>query len=101
MTSTVERYDAVFLPSFRTMFTALSALRLIAASLSPIHDCDEVYNYYEPLHFIMHGSGLQTWEVGRRPNRNQIETKQYEKKNSRHQSSSHFFITNFPSIVRA
>jgi hypothetical protein len=80
MTSTVERYDAVFLPSFRTMFTALSALRLIAASLSPIHDCDEVYNYYEPLHFIMHGSGLQTWEVGRKPNRNQIETKQYEKK---------------------
>ena len=25
-------------------------------------DCDEVYNYYEPLHFVLYGYGLQTWE---------------------------------------
>ena len=28
----------------------------------PIMDCDEVYNYWEPLHFLVHGTGLQTWE---------------------------------------
>lgn len=28
----------------------------------PIMDCDEVYNYWEPLHFLLQGSGLQTWE---------------------------------------
>jgi alpha-1,2-mannosyltransferase len=28
----------------------------------PIMDCDEVYNYWEPLHFLLEGSGLQTWE---------------------------------------
>jgi alpha-1,2-mannosyltransferase len=28
----------------------------------PIMDCDEVYNYWEPLHFWLFGSGLQTWE---------------------------------------
>ena len=29
-----------------------------------IHDCDETYNYLEPLHYLVHGSGLQTWEYG-------------------------------------
>jgi alpha-1,2-mannosyltransferase len=27
-----------------------------------VHDCDEVYNFWEPLHFVLHGYGLQTWE---------------------------------------
>ena len=22
----------------------------------------QVYNYWEPLHFILYGSGMQTWE---------------------------------------
>lgn len=25
-------------------------------------DCDETYNYWEPLHFLVHGYGFQTWE---------------------------------------
>ncbi|KAK2738346.1 mannosyltransferase [Myotisia sp. PD_48] len=34
----------------------------LAASLSPIQDCDEVFNYWEPTHYLTHGSGFQTWE---------------------------------------
>ena len=35
---------------------------LFAAFLSPIQDCDEVFNYWEPSHYLNHGYGLQTWE---------------------------------------
>ncbi|KAL7493042.1 hypothetical protein ACHAWT_002282 [Skeletonema menzelii] len=38
------------------------AIRLSTANLSPITDCDEVFNYWEPLHFILYGTGMQTWE---------------------------------------
>ena len=27
-----------------------------------ITDCDESMNYWEPTHFLMYGSGFQTWE---------------------------------------
>ncbi|VDK74941.1 unnamed protein product [Gongylonema pulchrum] len=29
---------------------------------STISDCDEVYNYWEPLHLFLYGTGFQTWE---------------------------------------
>lgn len=35
---------------------------LLAASNAPIQDCDETFNYWEPLHYLTHGAGLQTWE---------------------------------------
>ncbi|KAK4134549.1 glycosyltransferase family 22 protein [Trichocladium antarcticum] len=35
---------------------------LIAALFSPIQDCDETFNYWEPTHYLSHGYGLQTWE---------------------------------------
>ena len=38
------------------------AWRIYGANRMPIMDCDEVYNYWEPLHFLEYGSGLQTWE---------------------------------------
>ena len=38
------------------------AIRLIATFFSQIPDCDEVFNYWEPLHFLLYGHGLQTWE---------------------------------------
>lgn len=40
----------------------LLAARLVAAAWSPIPDCDEVFNFWEPTHFMTHGAGLQTWE---------------------------------------
>ena len=35
---------------------------LLAALFAPIQDCDEVFNYWEPTHYLRHGFGLQTWE---------------------------------------
>lgn len=36
--------------------------RVYVANRMPITDCDEVFNYWEPLHFVLYGSGQQTWE---------------------------------------
>mmetsp|Transcript_14003 Transcript_14003/g.20916 ORF Transcript_14003/g.20916 Transcript_14003/m.20916 type:complete len:600 (-) Transcript_14003:55-1854(-) len=38
------------------------AIRISIANRAPITDCDEVFNYWEPLHFIQFGYGMQTWE---------------------------------------
>jgi alpha-1,2-mannosyltransferase len=35
---------------------------LIAALYSPIQDCDEVFNFWEPTHYLNHHYGFQTWE---------------------------------------
>ncbi|KAI8320796.1 hypothetical protein GQ54DRAFT_245605, partial [Martensiomyces pterosporus] len=44
------------------LFRIISIIRIIGALTAPIQDCDEVYNYYEPLHFLQFGAGKQTWE---------------------------------------
>lgn len=41
---------------------ALGMLRYLSATSNIIHDCDEVFNYWEPLHFLLYNSGFQTWE---------------------------------------
>ena len=43
-------------------FYIFAAANLVAACYAPIQDCDEVYNYWEPTHYLSHGYGLQTWE---------------------------------------
>ncbi|WPH00086.1 alpha-1,2-mannosyltransferase alg9 [Acrodontium crateriforme] len=43
-------------------FYVLFFAHVIAAVLSPIQDCDEVFNYWEPTHYLTHGHGFQTWE---------------------------------------
>lgn len=43
-------------------FYVLLASHMIAALYSPIQDCDEVFNYWEPTHYLNHGHGFQTWE---------------------------------------
>ncbi|XP_014234036.1 alpha-1,2-mannosyltransferase ALG9 [Trichogramma pretiosum] len=45
-----------------TAFRLLIAARLIAAITSYISDCDETYNYWEPGHYLLYGTGQQTWE---------------------------------------
>jgi hypothetical protein len=37
-------------------------VRLFSALFAPVPDCDEIFNFWEPMHFIMHGKGMQTWE---------------------------------------
>lgn len=34
----------------------------LSAAYAPIQDCDEIFNYWEPTHYVDHGYGLQTWE---------------------------------------
>lgn len=44
------------------MLFALGILRYMSATSNIIHDCDEVFNYWEPLHYLLYKSGFQTWE---------------------------------------
>ncbi len=43
-------------------FVLLLFVRGYSARRNLVHDCDEVYNYWEPLHFTLYGHGFQTWE---------------------------------------
>ena len=43
-------------------FACLLLPRILSALYNIVHDCDEVYNYWEPLHFLLYGHGMQTWE---------------------------------------
>ena len=43
-------------------FYVLLAAHTLAALAHPIQDCDEVFNYWEPTHYLLHGYGFQTWE---------------------------------------
>ncbi|KJE92084.1 asparagine-linked glycosylation 9 protein [Capsaspora owczarzaki ATCC 30864] len=47
---------------FGVLFKQLLALRLLAAIFSNISDCDETFNYWEPMHYVIYGHGMQTWE---------------------------------------
>lgn len=51
-------------PQARTQaaFAVFAVANVIAAVFAPIQDCDEVFNYWEPTHYLNHGYGLQTWE---------------------------------------
>ena len=64
-----------FQPSFKLAFQLLLLSRIFAAYYSNIQgiiqcihilfneiDCDEVFNYWEPLHYLQYGIGQQTWE---------------------------------------
>ncbi|KAF8215850.1 glycosyltransferase family 22 protein [Mycena galopus ATCC 62051] len=50
-------------PSFSLAVRILLLVRFTGAMYSNIDDCDEVFNFWEPLHFFDHGYGFQTWEV--------------------------------------
>ncbi|KAH8110610.1 asparagine-linked glycosylation 9 protein isoform a [Phellopilus nigrolimitatus] len=50
-------------PSFSVALRILLLIRMCGAMYSNITDCDEVYNFWEPLHYLSRGYGFQTWEV--------------------------------------
>ncbi|XP_041030445.1 alpha-1,2-mannosyltransferase ALG9 isoform X4 [Carcharodon carcharias] len=52
----------VWAPEGSTAFKCLISARFCAALLSNISDCDETFNYWEPTHFLLYGTGFQTWE---------------------------------------
>eukprot|EP00842_Homolaphlyctis_polyrhiza_P006270 jgi/Hompol1/6644/HPOL_000759-RA len=49
-------------PDFDLTLRILAIVRLFAAIYSNIQDCDEVFNFWEPAHYLHYGTGLQTWE---------------------------------------
>lgn len=49
-------------PGADVAFKVLLSARFCAAIWSHIADCDETFNYWEPLHYLVYGHGLQTWE---------------------------------------
>ncbi|KAI9484605.1 Alg9-like mannosyltransferase family-domain-containing protein [Zychaea mexicana] len=48
--------------SFNSAFRILLIARITSALFGVIQDCDEVFNYWEPLHYLQHGTGMETWE---------------------------------------
>lgn len=52
----------VYTTGLRACLAIVMGARVLSALLNLIHDCDEVYNYWEPLHFLVYGSGFKTWE---------------------------------------
>ncbi|KAF8971754.1 glycosyltransferase family 22 protein [Flammula alnicola] len=52
-----------WVPSFSLAVRILLLARVSGAMYSNISDCDEVYNFWEPLHFLEQGYGFQTWEL--------------------------------------
>ncbi|KAJ3488191.1 hypothetical protein NLI96_g3010 [Meripilus lineatus] len=52
-----------WVPSFATAFRAFLLMRVAGAMYSNIQDCDEVFNFWEPLHYLDRGYGFQTWET--------------------------------------
>ncbi|KAH7064636.1 Alg9-like mannosyltransferase family-domain-containing protein [Macrophomina phaseolina] len=43
-------------------FYLFCGTHILSALYAPIQDCDEVFNFFEPTHYLDHGYGLQTWE---------------------------------------
>ena len=56
-----EKQEDFYLKT-RTLVRLLVLVRLLSALYNLIWDCDETYNYWEPLHFILYKHGFQTWE---------------------------------------
>jgi alpha-1,2-mannosyltransferase len=55
--------DPDYAPSPDTALLLLVLLRVVCGALLPsVGDCDETFNYFEPTHYMLYGTGLQTWE---------------------------------------
>ncbi|PIL31538.1 hypothetical protein GSI_06240 [Ganoderma sinense ZZ0214-1] len=54
---------APWCPSWSAALRILLLIRVAGAMYSGIQDCDEVYNFWEPLHYLWKGHGFQTWET--------------------------------------
>lgn len=52
-------------PSAIVASAFLLLIRMLSAGTTCVGDCDETYNYWEPLHYLLFGFGFQTWCVFR------------------------------------
>ncbi|KAJ2393194.1 mannosyltransferase, partial [Coemansia sp. RSA 2603] len=60
--ASTSRPSSPYVPSLGLLFRIFSLIRITAALSAPMQDCDEVFNYWEPLHMLQFGTGKQTWE---------------------------------------
>ncbi|KAI0688424.1 hypothetical protein BC835DRAFT_1443558, partial [Cytidiella melzeri] len=49
--------------SFSLVFRIFLLVRVIGAMYSGLSDCDEVFKFWEPLHYLDRGHALQTWKT--------------------------------------
>ncbi len=54
--------DSSQIKRFRSTFGYLLLLNMVATFVNVIDDTDEVHGYWEVLHYLTYGRGLQTWE---------------------------------------
>ncbi|EJF67085.1 asparagine-linked glycosylation 9 protein isoform a [Dichomitus squalens LYAD-421 SS1] len=54
---------APWCPTWSSALRILLLIRVAGAMYNGIQDCDEVYNFWEPLHYLWKGYGFQTWET--------------------------------------
>ncbi|KAI8987796.1 Alg9-like mannosyltransferase family-domain-containing protein [Mycotypha africana] len=54
--------QGTFTLSLLSAFRILFIIRCCSALFRIIDDCDEVYNYWEPTHYLLYGYGRETWE---------------------------------------
>lgn len=57
-----RRTPSPFYLPLNVAFYVFIVSNALSAAYAPIQDCDEVFNYWEPTHYLDHGYGLQTWE---------------------------------------
>ncbi|CAN0396789.1 unnamed protein product, partial [Ectocarpus sp. 13 AM-2016] len=55
------RYCCRRAPSAAMASAFVLLIRLLSAGTTCVGDCDETYNYWEPLHYLLYGFGFQTW----------------------------------------
>ena len=61
VTTATESSSSLRLSVF-TLFLIFATIHVIGGTINHIDDTDEVYGYYEPLHYLLYGKGMQTWE---------------------------------------
>ncbi|KAH9858242.1 glycosyltransferase family 22 protein [Lenzites betulinus] len=54
---------APWCPTWSAALRILLLIRVSGAMYSGFQDCDEVFNFWEPLHYLFKGYGFQTWET--------------------------------------
>ena len=57
-----EKPSVVKFPYYRQTFLFFSLAALVSAFYNVAFDCDEVFNYWEPTHYLLYNFGFQTWE---------------------------------------
>jgi alpha-1,2-mannosyltransferase len=62
VSDSIESKSSLSFRAISNIFFIFAICNFVSAYLNPISDCDETFNYWEPTHLLLYGSGFQTWE---------------------------------------